>query len=42
MDRFANALSKLGFEVAGVDASEEGVAQAHQSYPDLNLRLGSA
>lgn len=38
----ANALSKLGFEVTGVDASEEGIAQAHQSYPDLNLHLGSA
>ena len=38
----ANALSLHGFEVTGVDASEEGIAQAHQSYPDLNLRLGSA
>lgn len=38
----ANALSTIGFEVTGVDASEEGIAQAHQSYPDLNLRLGSA
>jgi 2-polyprenyl-6-hydroxyphenyl methylase/3-demethylubiquinone-9 3-methyltransferase len=38
----ANALSKLDFEVTGVDASEEGIAQAHQSYPDLNIHLGSA
>lgn len=38
----ANALSKLGFEVSGIDASEEGIAQAHQSYPGLNLHLGSA
>ena len=38
----ANALSALGIEVTGVDASEEGIAQAHQSYPDLNLHLGSA
>src|SRR5207245_1036678 len=38
----ANALSNLGFEVTGVDASEEGISQAHQSYPDLNLHLGSA
>ena len=38
----ANALSKLDFEVTGVDASEEGIAQALQSYPDLNLHLGSA
>ena len=37
----ANALSTLGIEVTGVDASEEGIAQAHQSYPDLNLYLGS-
>ena len=38
----ANALSTLGIEVTGIDASEEGIAQAHQSYPDLNLHLGSA
>jgi 2-polyprenyl-3-methyl-5-hydroxy-6-metoxy-1,4-benzoquinol methylase len=38
----ADALSTLGIEVTGVDASEEGIAQAHQSYPDLNLHLGSA
>lgn len=38
----ANALSKLDFEVTGVDASEEGIAQALQSYPDLDLHLGSA
>lgn len=37
-----NAQSKLGFGVVGVDASEKGIAQAQQSYPDLNLRLGSA
>ncbi len=36
----ANALSTLGFEVTGVDASEEGIAQAHQSYPDIKLHLG--
>lgn len=38
----ANVMSMLGFEVTGVDASEEGIAQAHQSYPDINLCLGSA
>jgi 2-polyprenyl-6-hydroxyphenyl methylase/3-demethylubiquinone-9 3-methyltransferase len=38
----ANALSELGFEVTGIDASEEGITQAHQSLPDLNLHLGSA
>lgn len=38
----ANVMSKFGFEVTGVDASEEGIAQAHQSYPDISLHLGSA
>lgn len=38
----ANALSKLGFEITGVDASEEGIAQAHQAYPDISLHSGSA
>jgi len=38
----AKAFSTLGIEVTGVDASEEGIAQAHQAYPDLNLNLGSA
>lgn len=37
----ANALSQLGFEITGVDASVEGIAQAHRSYPGLNLHLGS-
>jgi 2-polyprenyl-6-hydroxyphenyl methylase/3-demethylubiquinone-9 3-methyltransferase len=38
----ANALSQLGLEVTGIDASSEGIAQANQFYPDLNLQLGSA
>jgi 2-polyprenyl-3-methyl-5-hydroxy-6-metoxy-1,4-benzoquinol methylase len=38
----ANEMSKLGFEVTGVDASEEGIAHAHHYYPALNLHLGSA
>jgi 2-polyprenyl-3-methyl-5-hydroxy-6-metoxy-1,4-benzoquinol methylase len=38
----ADALATLGIKATGVDASEEGIAQAHQSYPDLNLHLGSA
>lgn len=38
----ANVMSKLGVEVTGVDASEEGIAQVHQSYADINLHLGSA
>jgi len=38
----ANALSELGFQVTGVDTSEEGIAQAHCFYPNLNLHYGSA
>ena len=38
----ANELSQLGFEVTGIDASVEGIAQALMSYPDLNLHVGSA
>lgn len=40
---FANQLSKLGFEVSGVDASEQGIHLAKQNYPHLaKLELGSA
>ncbi len=38
----ANELSKLGFDVTGVDPSEQGISQAKQNYPNLNLRQGSA
>ena len=35
-------LASLGYEVSGADPSEEGIAQAKEAYPDLDLRLGSA
>lgn len=38
----ANELSRSGFEVTGIDASEEGIAQARKFYPGLNLHSGSA
>lgn len=38
----ANELTKRGFEVIGVDPSEQGITQANQCYPDLSLKLGSA
>lgn len=38
----ANELSKIGFDVTGVDASEQGIAQARRLYPDLKLYAGSA
>jgi len=38
----ANALSKHGWSVTGVDPSEEGIKQARAAYPDLNLANGSA
>lgn len=38
----ANALSLYGFDVTGVDASEEGIFQARQAYPNLRLAQGSA
>jgi 2-polyprenyl-3-methyl-5-hydroxy-6-metoxy-1,4-benzoquinol methylase len=38
----ASWLVRRGWKVSGVDSSEEGIAQAHKAYPDLDLRLGSA
>jgi 2-polyprenyl-6-hydroxyphenyl methylase/3-demethylubiquinone-9 3-methyltransferase len=38
----ANALTLRGWEVSGVDPSSEGIAQAKNNYPHLNLREGSA
>ena len=35
-------LSKDGWDIEGVDVSEEGIAQANQNYPKLKLRKGSA
>lgn len=38
----ADMLSKLGFEVMGVDPSESGIALARCSYPECRFELGSA
>jgi len=35
-------LAQMGWTVSGVDPSEDGIAQARKTFPDLNLRLGSA
>lgn len=38
----AAALTQRGYQVTGVDASTQGIEQAHRRYPHLNLHLGSA
>jgi len=38
----AALLSENGYDVAGVDPSEEGIAQAKRTYPNLRLETGSA
>jgi 2-polyprenyl-3-methyl-5-hydroxy-6-metoxy-1,4-benzoquinol methylase len=38
----ANEIHKLGFRVAGVDPSSEGIAMAKRHYPHLDLRIGSS
>src|SRR4029077_18258917 len=38
----ANELSKLGYEVTGIDPSDQGIGQANQRYPFLKLSKGSA
>ncbi len=38
----AGHLARLGYEMSGVDPSEEGIQQARSTYPDLDLRMGSA
>jgi len=35
-------LSAKGFEVTGVDPSQEGIARARQNHPELKLEVGSA
>ncbi len=35
-------LSQLGWDVSGVDPSEEGIKQAQTAYPELKLEKGSA
>jgi 2-polyprenyl-6-hydroxyphenyl methylase/3-demethylubiquinone-9 3-methyltransferase len=38
----AAALHERGYEVTGVDPSEEGIRQGQKAYPDLDLHVGSA
>jgi len=38
----ANVLSGMGFDVTGVDPSEDGIAHAHKQFPGLKLHNGSA
>lgn len=38
----ANELANLGWDVAGVDPSTEGIARAKEHYPHLSLQAGSA
>ena len=38
----ANRLAMQGWKVAGVDPSDDGISQANQNYPNLDLRQGSA
>jgi len=37
-----NYIAELGYRVAGVDPSVEGVTQANSHYPNLNIKSGSA
>lgn len=38
----ANELVRMGWEVSGVDPSEQGIAQANARYPAIPLQIGSA
>jgi len=38
----AAVLTQRGYQVTGVDASTQGMEQAHRRYPNLKLHLGSA
>lgn len=38
----ANAASKLGFDVVGVDTSESGIHAATESFPQVKFAIGSA
>ncbi len=38
----ANMLSTLGFDVTGVDPSEQGIALANEAFPHVHLHVGSA
>lgn len=37
----ANVLASWGYEITGIDPSVEGVSHAMQSYPNLDLHVGS-
>ncbi len=39
---FARRIKGLGFEVCGVDPSEQGIEQARKADPDIPLELGNA
>ena len=39
---FANQIAKMGFDVTGIDGSEQGIRYANQYFPHLRLELGSA
>ncbi len=38
----ANWFTSQGYEVAGVDPSGTGIAEANRAFPELNLKVGSA
>lgn len=38
----AQVLAQRGWDITGIDPSEEGLAQARLSYPALKLQIGSA
>jgi 2-polyprenyl-6-hydroxyphenyl methylase/3-demethylubiquinone-9 3-methyltransferase len=38
----SNLITQLGWRVTGVDPSAQGIAQANQRYPNIDLKLGSA
>lgn len=38
----ADALTRIGYRVTGIDASAQGIEQARRAYPALALHLGSA
>lgn len=39
---FARNLKKIGYEVAGVDVSQQGIEQAKKADPSMKLEIGSA
>ena len=39
---YANQIANMGFEVVGVDTSEQGILHANRNFPKPKLELGSA